>query len=167
MLNKLDPNFVTKKGRPVKFSTPEDLYKAFEDYKTHMETPAGFMIKYELDRKTGFVVKVPLKIPYTLHGFTRFCGVNITYFNDFKDRLKGQSDPISLLFSEVLTCIEGEIYENKLSGSAVGLFNHNIIARDLGLIERKQTEQVLTINQMTEEEKQNRIQELTKKALEE
>jgi hypothetical protein len=72
-----------------------------------------------------------------------------------------------LLYSEVFTHIEQQIYDNKLSGSAVGLFNHNIIARDLGLIERKQTEQVLTINQMSEEEKINRIQELTKKALEE
>ena len=154
-------------GKPQRFETPNDLNQAFEDYKQHMETPAGFMFKYEIDRRTGGLVKVPLKLPYTLHSFTLFCGVSITYFNDFRDRLKGKTDQISLLYSEVFTHIEQQIYDNKLSGSAVGLFNHNIIARDLGLIERKQTEQVLTINQLSEEEKQLRIQELTKKALEE
>lgn len=163
----MDPIYKKTVGKPKRFETPEALTKAFEEYKAHMEGPQGFMYKYELDRKTGGLVKIPLKLPYTLHSFTKFCNINLTYFNTFKDRLKGKSDDLSLLYEQVITHIEQEIYDNKLSGSAVGLFNHNIIARDLGLIERKQTEQVLTINQMTEEEKQNRITELTKKALEE
>lgn len=68
--------------------------------------------------------------PYTIHGLCIHLGVNTKYFNDFK---KGCNDD----FSEVITHVEDIIYTQKFEGAAAGLLVPNIIARDLGLADKK------------------------------
>jgi hypothetical protein len=41
-------------------------------------------------------------------------------------------------FSQIITRIERTIYDQKFVGAAAGFFNSNIIARDLGLTEKKE-----------------------------
>jgi hypothetical protein len=51
-------------------------------------------------------------------------------------------------FSQVITRIGKVIYTNKFEGASAGVFNHNIIARDLGLkdqTENKNTNAPITI----------------------
>ena len=83
---------------------------------------------------SGQIIEVPIKRPYTLHGLCIFMGVNTKYFNDLKDSLRERPD---INYSEVITRIEEIIYCNKFEGAVAGFFNANIIARDLGLTDKK------------------------------
>ena len=56
--------------------------------------------------------------------------------NDFEKSLKGKTDPQTYEFSSVITRIRETIYQQKFEGAAVGAFNANIIARDLGLADK-------------------------------
>lgn len=51
--------------------------------------------------------------------------------------MKGKKDQINKDFSAVINKIEEIIYQQKFEGAAVGLFNSNIIARDLGLRDKQ------------------------------
>jgi hypothetical protein len=46
-------------------------------------------------------------------------------------------------FSQVITKIEKVIYNQKFTGAAAGFLNPNIIARDLGLAEKKEVNKVI------------------------
>lgn len=75
----------------------------------------------------------PTARPYTLTGLCLYLDCNTQYFGEFKKNLpKGEND-----FSVVITRIEEVIYTHKFEGAAVGAFNANIIARDLGLVDKK------------------------------
>jgi len=49
-------------------------------------------------------------------------------------------------FVDVCQEVKDIIYEQKFAGAAAGLFNHAIISRDLGLVERSQVDSELTVN---------------------
>jgi hypothetical protein len=51
------------------FKTPEELFKAFEEYKTHLELEAGKWLKIQYVGKEGERVTDKYKLPYTLEGF--------------------------------------------------------------------------------------------------
>ena len=79
---------------------------------------------------------LPTARPYTLSGLCLYLSCNTQYFSQFKKALpKNEKD-----FSLVVTRIEQIIYTQKFEGAAVGAFNANIIARDLGLSDKHQTE---------------------------
>ncbi len=75
------------------------------------------------------IIRMPTQRPYTLTGLCLYLDCNTGYFRDFKG--KATQD-----FSSVITRIEETIYTQKFEGAAVGAFNANIIARDLGLREK-------------------------------
>lgn len=110
------------------------------------------------DTKQGYTQR-----PYTLSGLCIYLGCNSQYFKTFKSRLdESQKD-----FDTVIHTIEEIIYTNKFEGATVGAFNANIIARDLGLSERSNTdittkgESINTANSLSTEqlEKMLRIAE--------
>jgi len=82
------------------------------------------------------IVELPTARPYTLHGLCNYLDCNTGYFRTFKRQLKDTDKD----FSAVITRIEETIYQQKFEGAAVGAFNANIIARDLGLVDRKAVE---------------------------
>ena len=63
-----------------------------------------------------------------------YLGALKNYWVEFKG-LK-PSDPLTKDFLGVIDEIEAAIYTQKLEGAADGLFNSNIIARELGLTEK-------------------------------
>lgn len=52
------------------------------------------------------------------------------------------------------------IYTQKFSGAAADLLNPNIIARDLGLVEKKESKNTVEITDMSEEELDRKLNEL-------
>ena len=74
---------------------------------------------------------------YTLIGLSLYLNTSSSYLRTFKYNLKGKTDKTSLDFLTVIEQIEETIYEQKFTGAAANMLNHNIIARDLGLIDRK------------------------------
>lgn len=81
----------------------------------------------------GTIIPVPTSRPYTIEGLCSYLDCHKQYFNHFKNNLK-ESDKD---FYIVVTRIEEAIYRQKFEGASVGAFNANIIARDLGLADKK------------------------------
>lgn len=73
-------------------------------------------------------VKIPTSAPYTLTGLRTFLKIdNKTWLN-----YKVLED-----YFEVITRVEDIIFTHKFEGAVVGVFNANIIARELGLVDKQ------------------------------
>jgi len=132
----------SKHGRDKLFETPELMWEAACEYFQWCEENPFY--KSEAKVVSGYrndgsveIAELPQMRPFTIQGLCRYLNCNTKYFNDFKDA--GHKD-----FSEVLTRIMDIIYEQKFSGAASGFFNANIIARDLGLADKKDVDKKVT-----------------------
>ncbi len=140
--NQLWRKAIGKNGRPRKIQTPEDLAKEaisyFEDVDgdpfTNTET------HYGSDNKVTRKVEKTFRKPYTLTGFLLHLGVSSNYITNFKN-----SKPLSITeetysdFITVINWIEETIRTQKFAGAAAGIFKENIIARDLGLVDKQES----------------------------
>lgn len=86
------------------------------------------------------IAKIPTIRPFTLQALCLYLGVNTKYFNEFEYTITAQAKG----FPEVLTRIRETIYAQKFEGAASGFFNANIIARDLGLADKKEVDKTVT-----------------------
>lgn len=124
-----------KHGRSKIFSSPKQLWGASCEYFQWVEdNPLGKAIVYQ-----GVVSAKPeaLMRAMTIKGFCIFLGVNSVYFNHFEEALdleKKQGKD----FSKVIRDIKDIIEVQKFEGASAGLLNANIIARDLGLTDKKE-----------------------------
>lgn len=117
----------SKHGRDKLFASPELLWKAATEY--FQATDKRKWVKKDWVGKDAYEVERETETPYTLSGLCLYLGCHRAYFHDFK---KTCSDD----FSDVITRIEDIIYTQKFEGATVGVFNANIIARDLGLVDK-------------------------------
>lgn len=85
------------------------------------------------------MVDLPKMRPFTLQGFCNFANIVIQTFHNYENPVeKGEemtSEQKDLL--EVTTRIRGIIENQQFEGAASGFLNPNIIARKLGLVDRK------------------------------
>lgn len=128
----------SKHGRDKLFATPELLWEEACNYfewcdKTPIKTDE--VVKSGI--LAGTLIKAPKKRPYTIQGLCIYLGVNSEFFRTFKERQKETNDEVSKDFLRVVAQIEEIIYQQKFEGAVVGLFNSNIIARDLGLRDKQ------------------------------
>ena len=121
-----------KHGRDLLFATPVLMWEAAMEYFDWCDNNPW--IKTEFNGKDAVECEVPTSRPYTLSGLCIYLDCDRSYFLKFKANKANQD------FFIVITRIEEIIYTQKFEGAAVGAFNANIIARDLGLIERKNVE---------------------------
>ena len=123
-----------KHGRDKIFKTPELMLEAAFDYFNWAEeNPLTKAIVYQ-----GVVTgQETLLRAMTIKGLCIYWGVNTFYFNDFIGNLdlekKQDKD-----FSQVINTIKEIIETQKFEGASAGLLNPNIIARDLGLADKKE-----------------------------
>ena len=54
------------------------------------------------------------------------------------DDYKANKDDRYSGYADIIHVIDREIYEDKITGAVAGVFNANIIARDLGLAEKQE-----------------------------
>jgi hypothetical protein len=132
----------SKHGRKKLFETPELLWEAACEYfqwcddnpwyKSEQIKLPPKAIKDDGGAVVGYtpsVVEIPTARPYTMQGLCLYLDCNTAYFRTFKAQLpKDEQD-----FNTIITRIEETIFMQKFEGAAVGAFNSNIIARDLGL----------------------------------
>lgn len=118
----------SKHGRDKIFATPDVLLAACNEYFEATDKRVWNKIEYKGSDVTE--VKIPTSVPYTLSGLCIFLDVNTHYFNDFKTTCSKD-------FSEIIRKVEQIIYTQKFEGAAVGAYNANIIARDLGLSDKQ------------------------------
>ena len=116
----------TKAGRPKKFKNPAELWKQCVKYFEQCDNNPIITHETTKGPKGNYEKEVKHRIPYTWQGLYVFLGVcNLDHYKNNDD------------FSGILNIISNVIYDQKLSGAAAGVFNANIIYRDLGLADHK------------------------------
>lgn len=131
----------SKHGRDKLFESPELLWEsACEYFEWCDENPLyEEVIEKVKVNGTGDELRreqMPKMRPYTMQGLCGYLNCNTDYFNQFEKELTKENKG----FSEVITRIRETIYQQKFEGASVGFFNANIIARDLGLADKKEVE---------------------------
>ncbi|NRA76697.1 MAG: DNA-packaging protein [Pseudoalteromonas sp.] len=124
-----------KHGRDKIFKTPELMLEAAFDYFNWVEdNPLTKAIIYQ-----GEVSAKPEKLmrAMTIKGLCIYWGVNSRYLNEFIEGLD-LNEAINKDFSSVISTIKEIIETQKFEGASAGLLNPNIIARDLGLTDKKE-----------------------------
>lgn len=138
----------SKHGRDKNFESPDALWNAAVEYfewcdanpfheaeqrKGNIIISKGAEVG-EIDLSP--VVELPKMRAYTWDGLELF--LDIESLRDYKTNPKYKE------FSQVITRIGKIIYEQKFTGAAAGFFNPNIIARDLGLADKKEVDKKVT-----------------------
>lgn len=118
----------SKHGRDKIFATPEIMWEAACEYFEWCEQNP--LHETDFRGKDATQVELPKMRAFTIQGLCLFLDVNTLYFRDFQ---KNCSDD----FSQVIARIMEIIYNQKFTGAAAGFLNPNIIARDLGLADKK------------------------------
>lgn len=134
----------SKHGREKLFNTPQLLWEAAVDY--FEATDKRKWIKKDWVGKDALEVERETETPYTLSGLCLYFDCSRHWWNEFKNA--GHAE-----FLEVITRIDNIIYTQKFEGAAVGAFNANIIARDLGLKEQMENIQAIIAPELTPEQK--------------
>jgi len=125
-------------GKEKLFSTPEKLWEAACEYFQYIvdnplkkqEAKVVNVGNYESEVQ---IITLDVMKPFTLSGLCRHLGCDDSYFRSFKAQERINKDD----YIAVIMRIEQVIYEQKFTGAASGFFNANIIARDLGLTDKK------------------------------
>lgn len=146
----------TKHGRGKAFESAELLWDACCEYFQWVEDNP--LWENRVAQFQGGVVDMPVAKmrAMTKAGLCFFLGVDEKTFNRYRD---GDDED----FCRVAKEAEQVIYQQKFAGAAADLLNANIIARDLGLSEKTQTEHSgsIDLNKMSDAELEAKILELT------
>lgn len=120
-----------KPGRPTIFKDADELqhacneYFAWVDQNPLLEQQVQFSAKQAAWAKTDKTKKRP----YTQGALCIYLGINQETWNNYR-----KND----LFKDAVKEAEQTIYHQKFEGAAAGFFNANIIARDLGLVDKQE-----------------------------
>lgn len=122
-------------GKHKYIETPEKLLEHFVNYIADTKSTP----KYEniVLQKTGEIISVPRERPISFIGFENWLynkGI-ISQLTDYES-----DNPSYAEYLTIITRIKKFIYEDKADGATVGIYNPNIIARELGLKEQTETE---------------------------
>jgi hypothetical protein len=122
----------SKHGRDRIFSEPAILLEAaYEYFQWCEENP---LTQQNWVGKDGEEVSKELSRPFTLSGLSVYLDCDERTLNNY-GRMEEYKD-----FFPVITRISQIIRTQKFEGAAVGIFNANIIAKDLGLVDKKELE---------------------------
>ncbi len=112
----------SNRGRDKIFETPESLWDCCVEYLE--KTDARKWLKTEFNGKDAIECQVPSETPYTFTGLYLYLDIDHKTWVLYEGREE---------FIPITTRVRNIIYTQKFEGAAVGAFNANIIARDLGL----------------------------------
>lgn len=118
----------TKHGRDKLFASSEALWESCCEYFQWVEDNPLWEAKYTQYQGEPVDITVPKMRAMTISGLCLFLDVTRETWGQWR-----KSDD----FSDVVTRAEEVIYSQKFAGAAADLLNANIIARDLGLADKK------------------------------
>ena len=125
----------SKHGREKIFSSPKILWEAAQEYFQWCDdNPWHRNEVAKAGDHFGEQVTVEIQRPYTLKGLCIFLDVDENTFNNYGNKPEYQD------FFSVVSKIRKIIYTQKFEGAVVGTFNSSIIARDLGLVDKSETD---------------------------
>lgn len=139
-------------GRPFKF-TPAQFEVAWQQYFQWVDDNPWYKSEaVKSGELAGTLIKIPVSRPYSEIGFCAFHNLGEKYLRELAKGLEDKTDPDHEQLSAVLTQARARCYAQKFEGAAVGAFNANIIARDLGLVDKKETDHTIKVGKQLEEE---------------
>lgn len=118
----------SKAGRPYIFETPDELWQACCEYFEWIESHPVYETKLMQHKDQTWYEQVPKPRPMTREGLFRFLNISAPAWWHYRNEKSEE-------FSKVVNAVDNIIYEQKYTGAAVGLYNANIVGRDLGLRE--------------------------------
>jgi hypothetical protein len=132
-------------GKRKYIETPEILWEYFKDYVLHEKNNPMYKVEYV--GKEARTEYKPLETPITFEGFECWLADKniIEHLSDYSANTKGIYDD----YSTIITRIKSNCYVHNFKGAAVGLFNANIIARKLGMIEKIETDNKHELKEFT------------------
>ena len=127
---KLNPK-LSELGKERKY-TPEQLYAKIQDYFDWIK--ANPILELKAFASQGEVIYATLPKPraMTIQGLAVFLNIVPQTWREWR---------ATKAYPAIQDWAESVIYEQKFSGAAAGVLNASIVARDLGLVEKVQTEQ--------------------------
>lgn len=146
-------------GRKKIFGTSDILWDAACEYFTWVEeNPLSKAITY-MGKVTG---EENLMRAMTISGLCIFLGTHSEFLTNFEKELELSTDE-GKDFSRVIKEIREIIKTQKFEGASAGLLNANIIARDLGLVDKQVVETTDITKNISDEELDNKITSLMNK----
>jgi hypothetical protein len=116
-------------GRNPKYADPETLRDAIEQYFEWNDANPLYEAKLVSFQGVSTLESVPKLRAMTIAALCMYIGINRDTWDEWK---RSRPD-----FSEVMTWAEDAIYQQKFTGASADLLNANIIARDLGLADKR------------------------------
>ena len=110
----------------------EEIFYAYLDYRGDKKWNKKEAIKS--GEMAGKTMDVPHQLPLTIESFCVFSGVSMQTFRNYEKK-EGYEE-----YFDVTTRMREIIESDQTDGAIVGAYNPNIIARKLGLVDKKQTE---------------------------
>ncbi len=116
--------------------SPDLLWQLFEQYVQHEYNNPMFKVEYV--GKDGRIERTPLETPITFEGFECYLA-DKKVINDLGDYAKNDNGRYTD-YAPIITRITKNCFVHNFKGASVGLFNPNIIAKKLGLVEKVQND---------------------------
>ena len=124
-------------GRPFKF-TSDEFEAAWEEYfRWCDDNPWMKNEAVKSGDSAGMIIQVPTARPYSEIGFCAYHGLGEHYINQLGKTLENAETEEEKQLSYILTRARAKCRAQKFEGATVGAFNANIIARDLGMVDKK------------------------------
>lgn len=142
-------------GQPPCFNSPEEmLERAIEYFKWCEDNPLG---EHKIFAQQGAIVdgEVKHRRPYTQAGLCVYLGISEQTWRNYRD-----SNPA---YFEVTRLITDAMYDQKFAGASAGIFNANIIARDLGLKDKSEIDHQSSDGSMTPKDAGKAVLDILKK----
>lgn len=119
-------------GRKSAFESAVDLWETACEYFEWVEDNP--LLEEKIFHNSGEITRgtVSKMRPMTLDGFCVFAGITDQTYYNYRDKADD--------YLEVTRRIDGIMRTQKFAGAAAELLNPNIIARDLGLVDKKETD---------------------------
>ncbi len=115
-------------AKPV-FSNPDQVWSAACEYFQWVEQNPLWENKATQFQGSPVDIPIPKMRAMTIQGLCLFLDINMQTWANYRQKED---------FFGVIEKVESVIYQQKFSGAAADLLNPNIIARDLGLADKKE-----------------------------
>lgn len=119
-------------GAKPKFKNPDDLWKACVEYFEHVEDNPLMSSELVKFQGSATVAELPKMRAMTIEGLCTFLDIPSRSWRHWRD---SREDLMPIIHKA-----EQIMYQQKFTGAAAELLNPNIIARDLGLSDKKEIE---------------------------
>jgi hypothetical protein len=129
-------------GRPRKYKDGSDLIKACVEYFEWVQENPLHEWKVGFHQGEATKVQVEKLRPMTTAALCLHLGITLETWSQYRRKKE---------YSDITQLVDLTIRNQKLEGAAADLFNASIIARDLGLVDKRENDDTLKLS-MSEEE---------------